>query len=398
MATADVQGASNEVYTIARYLFAWNPLRAEAMTAWDVATEADPEWLERVSDPRGKYLKQGDGYIHILENGDGRALSELPDGVSASDVVDVTLDVSSATPLQDRLTVIAQSLRSVPANPNALFLAGLIDDILTACRPDNTDRLFAELKRKAMSEVLDAMGQDATVLVQRGRRFLDELEALLPKLRNGPRGDGRLIGSLLAVSGLIRAVADRAPSAREEAVSLVESISYMAATSPVPPDGVVQGLCRRMIKKAQVDLVRDVADDVKSQGDALIAQALDADARSFYPPLYASTAYELGVVLIATAAAASVEDADDARRWTKLADNAEERAVRAQTSLGFAVRNLDGTAAGLHMATLREVREEQGNDAAWLEAQDLILQLYYPRSELPILLGEQPVPADQRQG
>jgi len=353
----------------------------------DVATEADPEWLERVGDPRGKYLKHGDGYIHILENGDGRALRELPDGVSAGDVVDVTLDVSSATPLQDRLTAIAQSLRSVPTNPNALVLAGLIDGILAACRPDNTDRLFAQLKRTAMSEVLDAMGPDATVVIQRGRRFLDELEARLPGLRNGPRGDGRLIGSLLAVSALIRAVADRAPSLREEAVSLVESISYVAAPSPVPLDGVVQGLCRRMIRKGQVDLVRDVADELKSQGDALIAQALDADARSFYPPLYASIAYELAVVLIAKAAAACVEDPDDARRWTKLADNAEERAVRAQTSLGFAVRNLDGTAAGLHLARLREVRADQGDDAARLEAQDLILQLYYPRSELPILLG-----------
>ena len=100
---ADVQGASNEVYTIARYLFALDPASAEARTAYQLAAEKDPGWVERLGDPRGKYLKLGDWYIHIRENGDARALRELPDDVPVSDVVDATLEVGSETPLQDRL-------------------------------------------------------------------------------------------------------------------------------------------------------------------------------------------------------------------------------------------------------------------------------------------------------
>lgn len=71
--------------------------------------------------------------------------------------------------------------------------------------------------------------------------------------------------------------------------------------------------------------------------------------------------------------------------------------MRAFTSLGFAVRNLDGRLAAEHVTWVRQVRQDEGDDAAWLSAQDLVLQLYYPRSELPILLGEELPPADRTQ-
>jgi len=304
---ADVQGASNEVYTIARYLFAWDPAHAESTTAYDLAAEADPERLERLGDLRRKYQKHGEWYIHVRENGDARALRELPDDVPASDVVDITLDVGSATPLQDRLRAIAHSLRSSPIDPNALLMAGLTDDILAACRPDNSERLFAEIRRDAWSEVLGMMGAgaDATLILQHAHGFLNEVQQRVPGLRNGPGGDGKLIASLLALQALILAAAKHAWSPGDEAVSLIESISYIAAPSPVPLHVVVQGLCERMIRKSRIDVVSGVADTLKAQGDAHIAQALDADARGFYPPLYASMAYELAVVLIGKAAARS---------------------------------------------------------------------------------------------
>jgi hypothetical protein len=46
---------------------------------------------------------------------------------------------------------------------------------------------------------------------------------------------------------------------------------------------------------------------------------------------------------------------------------------------------------------IRQTREEKGEAAAKLEAEDLILQLFYPRCMLPILLDKRPIPPPMRQ-
>jgi hypothetical protein len=391
----DVEAAATEVFAIARYLFALEPAFADAAMAYVVAFEADPG---RLGDPRGKYIRNSSGYIYIAENGDGCAIRELPEGVTADQVIEDSLDVSSATPMQDRLKEIAAALRtSAGASPDAEALASAIAAILLACRAENNQLLFAAIKRKAVNDVLDAVGSSDDInIVQRATHFLDELDELIIVVRGGPRADGRLIAGLLALLALIRADAERAGSPAEQKASLISWIRFIAAApSEASIELVAVGMCAEMIGNGQSALVRKVADELKGQGDALIDEALDGDARSFYPPLYASAAYETAAVLLARAVAECTEDPKEKLRSTRVADNGEERGVRVANSLSFAVRNRDGRAAAQHVVWLREVRETEGKTAARLKAEDLILQYFYPRSDLPILLGENLPPGDR---
>ena len=69
------------------------------------------------------------------------------------------LDVSSATPLQDRVASNRASLRSgVGQDATDQTLAEAIDATLEACRPDNGERLLQEIAQRAQSEVFDADG------------------------------------------------------------------------------------------------------------------------------------------------------------------------------------------------------------------------------------------------
>jgi hypothetical protein len=386
---------ANEVFVTAASLFVLDARLGEMQMSYRLADHADPK---RLGDVTGKYVKRAIGYIQVHDNGGARALDELPEGVSSDDVVVDELDVSSATPLQDRLRAIAHSLRiGAKQDADAEALAEAIDASLEACRPDNAERWLEQIGQWARSEVFEGDGPgDAKDMTARARALLDRLGQLAQDLQGGPLGDGETIGGVLAIRALMLAGAAQAENPDDEADALIEPLLYVTAPGPTRIEHIAQGLCARMIRNGNKRAVRAAAEGLKAEGDALIARALDDNLLTFYASLYPAAAYELAAVCLGQAAAEASGDPDDQRRWRRLAANAEERAVRVATSLGLAVENLDGAWIARHQMQLRQVRAKDGDDAARLEAQDLILnQLFYPKALMPILLSEPP-PADGR--
>jgi hypothetical protein len=398
----------NEVFLTACRLFVLDSRSGEMQESYRRADYADPR---RLGDVTGKYVKRAVGYVRVFENGQGDSFGELPEGVSPDDVVVDELDVSSATPLQDRLRGIARSLRIGPwQDAKAEELAEAIDASLEACCPDNGERCLEQISQWAQSDVFDADGPgDMRDMTERVRRLLDHLGQFAQNLQEGLLGDGKTIGGILAIRALMLARAARAqnlnrPAARSplapdnEADALIESLLYVTAPGSARTEHVATGLCARMVRQGDGPAAREAAEGLKAEGDALIARALDGDLLTFYASLYPAAAYELAVAHLGQAAAEASVDPDDKRRWEKLAVNAEERAVRVSSSLGFAVLNLDGTWIARHQLLLRQVREAKGEDAARLKARDLIEnQLFYPKALMPILLSEALPPGDRSQ-
>lgn len=387
----------NEAFLTACCLFVLDSRFGEMQMNYRLADHADPQ---RLGDLTGKYVKRATGYAQIKKNGDACALGELPEGVSSNDVVVDVLDVSSTTPLQDRLRAIARSLRTgTGQDAKAEALAEAIDATLEACGPDNAERWLEQITQWARSEVLDPDGPgDARDMTQRTRWFLDHLGRLAHDLQDGMLADGKTIGGVLAIRALMLACADRAQNLDDEADALVESLLYVTASGPARIEHVAIGLCARMVHKGDGGAVREAAEGLKAEGDTLIDRALDGDLLTFYASLYPAAAYELAVVHVGRAASEASDDPGEQKRFGKLAVNAEERAVRVAASLGFAVMNLDGAWIARHQRWLRKVREDEGDDAARLNAEDLIgNQLFYPKALTPILLGELPPPDDRIQ-
>jgi hypothetical protein len=191
----------NEVFMAACRLFVLDSRLSEMQMNYLLADYADPR---RLGDVTGKYVKRATGYAQINENGSAKAFDELPEGVSSNDVVVDDLDVSSATPLQDRLRAIARSLRIGPAqDAEAEALAAAIDASLEACRLDNGERWFEQIRQWAQSEVFDADGPgDVRDMTERAHRLLDHLGQLAQDLQDGPLGDGKTIGGVLAIRAL----------------------------------------------------------------------------------------------------------------------------------------------------------------------------------------------------
>jgi hypothetical protein len=386
---------ANEALMTACCLFVLDSRFGEMQMSYRVADHADPG---RLGDVAGKYVKRAPGYVRIGEDGTASALGELPDGVASEDVVVDELDVSSATPLGDRLRAIAHSLRTgAEQDAGAEALADAIEASLEASRPGDAERRSAQIRQRAQSEVFDADGPgDASDMAERARRFLDYLGELAHELQDGPLGDGNTIGGVLAIRALLLARAARAQNPEDEADALIESLLYVTAPGAARIEQVAMGLCSRMVRHGEGDIVREAAESVKAEGDALIDRALDGDLLTFHASLYPAAAYELAAVHMGRAAAEASGDAGERKRWARLAVNAEERAVRVATSLGLAVMNLDGAWIARHQLALRRTRQEEGDDAAKLEAQDLIVnQLFYPRAMMPILLSEAPPTGDR---
>jgi len=144
----------NEVFLTACCLFVLDSRFGELQMSYRLADHADPQ---RLGDVAGKYVKRATGFVHVRENGTAQALDELPDGVSSDEVVVDDLDVSNATPLQDRLRVIARRL-SAKNDARAEDLTKAIYASLEACRPDNGERWLEQIGQRARSEVFDADG------------------------------------------------------------------------------------------------------------------------------------------------------------------------------------------------------------------------------------------------
>jgi hypothetical protein len=209
-----------EVSLTAHSLFVMDSRYGEMQMAYLLADNANPA---RLGDLTGKYVQRATGSAHMRENGDARWLDELPADVSPDDVVVDDLDVSNATPLQDRLREIARMLRSDDEREADLdALAEAIDTILEACRPGNGERLSAQISQWVQSEVFDADGPgDANDIIKRANRFLDRLGQLAQELQDASTGDGRTIGGILAVRTLILARAAAANDPDQKADALI---------------------------------------------------------------------------------------------------------------------------------------------------------------------------------
>lgn len=388
----------NEVLITAGCLFVLDSRSGERQMSYRIAHSADPRRLANLT---GKYIKQAGGYIYLSANGEAEALDELPPGVSPYDVIADELDDPTAAPLQDRLRAIACSLRADgKQDDTAEELAKQIDAILEACRPDNGEHVLEQVRQWLQSDIFNSDSpRDAKDEVQRACRFLDRLRQLTEDLQGGRLADGKTIGGVLAIRQLALAAAARAENPGDEADSLMNSLFYITAGDLERIEHVAARLCDRMIRLGDGDAVREAFDSLKAEGDALISQALDGDVLTFYNSLYPAAAFELAATYAGQALARASHDPSEQKRWAKRAVNAEERAVRVSTALGFAIMNLDGSQIALHVQWLRQVREEKGDQAARRQAKDLIRnQLFYPMALLPVLLGQEPLRAIRLSG
>jgi hypothetical protein len=344
----------------------------------------------------GKYVRRPGlagytyaGYTYVGEDGLGGAyFSELPAHVDPGDVVEDDLDLR-ATPLQDRLAAIESELRDSGDSP-AAALADAVRRILNACDPQHRLHVLRQVKKRALETRLAVLDGGREAAPDQGGRFLEELGESATRMRAQPTADARMTGSLFIMRDLGQALAAAAgPDPGEQVAALAETIAYIAAPgSDAGLEAMAEGLCRRAVKTGHADVVRRVAEELKTHGDGLITNALDGGLDGFYPPLFEAASYEMAACMMARAAAESVEDPAASRRWSKLAVNAEERFVRIGMSLSVAVWNLDGTYLGEDRAIIRGIREREGDQAANDEARDRVEnQLFYPREATPILLG-----------
>jgi hypothetical protein len=385
-ASIDIGATANEVFTIARCLFAFDPAQAEERYAHLLARQADPILAARFV---GRYVQRDTGYIHIQEGGvEGEFLSELPNGVGPQDVIEDPFDVTGRTPLQDHLRTLAAALRDAPGVARSEGLAKDVETIVGACAPACSQEVFADVKRRAAEIVFDPGPQEGGI-VAAAEQFLTELEGIVGWLRAQPSAGGMLLGAMLALVELTRASAARHDgTSPSRAASFGEALGYVAAAGPMPAHEVAQAFSARLVRDGRGAAVRNATETLKARGDELIETALDAGLNGFYPPLFAAASYEAAAWLIAGAAAEAEGDKAVRRRWGKLAANAEERMVRISDSMEFSVRNLYGDGDRFDRERIVAIRAAEGEAAARLFAINRIAQLIYPRCALPILLGE----------
>jgi hypothetical protein len=386
---------AHEVFLTACRLFVLDSRFGEMQMTYLLADQADPA---RLGDVTGKYVKRATGYAHVLDNGNAQWVAELPAGVSSNDVVVDPLDVSRATPLQDRLRAIEGSLRSSAGQDAEIEeLVDAIEAVLEACHPDNGQRCLEQIQQWVQSEVfVDEPSGGARKETERAHRLLDHLAEYANELQGGPLADGKTVGGVLAIRTLVLASAAGAESPEDEADALMNSLFYVSLSGPPRVEDLAMRLCARLVGQGHGKAIREAAEGVKAEGDGLIARALAGEPLTFYASLYPAAAYELAVVHIGQAAAEASDDPGERTRWAKFAVNAEERAVRISTALGFALLNLDGSWTARHQGWLRQVSENAGADVARLKARNLIdNQFFYPSALMPILLSEE-LPPDDR--
>ncbi len=113
----------------------------------------------------------------------------------------------------------------------------------------------------------------------------------------------------------------------------------------------------------------------------------------FQVALFGALPYELGALFIASAAR-DFEPATGRAAWAALAGNAEEWAVRMQSSFVLAAQILqDGRIFEAHRRYFDSIRAAKGEQAAQSKAAEFVEQrIYYPRVTLPLLLSAEPIP------
>jgi hypothetical protein len=403
---------AQEAYLTAWRTFALDQRQSDKEAAFTAAVAAEPGLLASYS---GKYVEYATGYIHFKANGNGEWLNQLPPDVPPDQVVPNDLDVEGQTPLGDRLAAVAQTLHSyAQRDANFADLSGAVDRMLKAYRrPDNAEHCLAQLQEWIQTEVFGAnASNDAADVIERANRVLDHLGQYAENLHRTVTADGWTVGALLAIRAMILAAARQSEDVRYQAYVFETCLQYVMVIGRGLAGDAAERLSDRMIRQGYKDAVRSAAEELVSEGNALIDDALDSEPIIYYSKLYPAAAYELAGVLIGKGAAAAPFagpdlgmmivtgqqpraaepiNEDDRERWAGLSANAEERAVRIAAVLKVALRSLDdgGAFSAFHREMVKRERAEKGEGAARLMADDLIENHFlYPRTYLATLLGE----------
>jgi hypothetical protein len=384
MNVLDVELAAREAFTLGRALFAIQPVAAEDIM---LGREAALAQAAAKTDVRGKYQRCLHGYIFVSPTFDGRFYRELPEGTSHEDVI--ALEVQHGqTPLLDRLMNLGMVVREQATTDRGCHLVEAIERMVRATDAEHSQQIFFGIKQRGGQLILNGDLTEAKY-----QEFLESLTELAEGLRAAPAADGFTIASLLIMRNLGIAMAAKSADNPQMRVSLLaHAVGFLVAPSPSPIKAVAHGYAAGRIINGDGVVVREVAEELKSQGDDLIKSARNVPLDdSFFVLLYQAAAYETAAWLLSNAGAEVDPDPVKCKHWRKMAMNAEERMVRIQVSLVNAVANLDGTAGGEHRHLVRIERQTKGDAAAKKLAEEFVDNLlYYPRAGLPILLDLQP--------
>jgi hypothetical protein len=393
---------------------------------------------------RFEYIARGGGFIHIRYDAEGRpigrALRELPKGISESQVLDMPVN-PRATPLQDRLRALEPELRSTDGGSTyaeSVALADTIPSILLACDRTSAQDRFAQIKREALSVATARNGRSERARgyfgemerygrserIERAREYFAEMEPYATREHRNFQIDGEFAAALIIFGRLSLALADAASASMREMPLLAQlaltvadelnitvnhaetpgpigvsrgrgdvldellwALAFLGAPSQLTVNEVAQGLCDRAMSGDRKQAVLGVGRELKNQGGRLIEEALNSRrVDEFYALLYDACVYEIGARWVALTAAGRLDDTE-AGQWRRRADNAEELWAAILASLLHAAVNEGFSGASADLMRIQAVRLRDGEAAARREAKDLVEnRLLYPRCMFPELL------------
>ncbi len=356
-------------------------------------------------DPVGRTFRAPGGYIQILAENEGRWQRDLPDGVDAADVID-GLD-RDGTPLLDLLRSLIRALQPLVARRDGDPTARMsFDQVPDACSADYDQRLLTAFREtlKPLTGYHAALAagdkEIAQVYIRTARKAFGELSDMTSRLRDALAMDGDVTATEMALCDVGCGLAGRelgaAPGAGLTPTALLLScyINVLVRTPAVTPPAYLAEVCRAMVTAGQEKVLREVADAYHSQARQQLRAAVDAPSmQRFQVALFGALPYELGALFIASAAR-DFEPATGRAAWAALAGNAEEWAVRMQSSFVLAAQILqDGRIFEAHRRYFDSIRAAKGEQAAQSKAAEFVEQrIYYPRVTLPLLLSAEPIP------
>jgi hypothetical protein len=384
-----------KVCLIAWVLFAMDQRAVEKRTVLFETLAADPGQLAALT---GKYVQYGTSYVHLKLNGNAQWFEELPASIAPDQIVSDYADLSVRTPMEDRLREVARTLHDFMEQDASLAdLAAGTDKVVEACRANNGELCFARIQEWIKTDFFSADAtNDLADEIERAHGVLERIGQHAEKLRATLTADGLTMGGLRAIRAMILSAAGQSADLRFQSFALATSLHFVVILEKeTRVEIAAQQLSDRLIRTGYETAVRAAAEELVAEGNRLIDEALAGPPITYYDSLYRAAAYQLaGLVIGRGAARVSATGAcsdSDTERWAGLTANAEERAVRIETALAFAMRDHEdgGAWTALNIQEINETRQRSGERAARGKANDLIRnQLYYPTSYMPILLGE----------
>jgi hypothetical protein len=320
------------------------------------------------------------GYIQYYAVGDqGEFHAELPAGIDQSSIV-VIPRIEGIPSIYDRIKGLLLETSPTPGPA----VQSMLDDMDELRGPAHARRIKFEISSGG-SESLHA-GKDALI------GFLNDK---LQKLSTEGLGQSRITGFEVA------------------ALMLLDSLSrQLAAATPAPPSSLIYKMfdptgvpslpemTARFIAdcfKAGMGQAASAAfDQIRKGGDGTLAAARDMTPGDMHPGLYLDAYYaglqQAGIRFLAvrwgwlSALMFGGLTDEDRERFTKRANSAEEKLVRMNSALMYAVQDLDGSRYREKQKVIREARE-----AGLAAKADAVLfnvfdsQMFYPKALRDVL-------------